>query len=265
MANVVHKTAAARNCASRDPSTVNRGRVGLGPVTHAAHGQRRRGRQPRISRDRIVEAAYEIGIENLTMAAVAERLGVSHQSLYGWVQDRDEVVDLVSDLLVRRLEISAPPDPGGWRDSLRAYANGLRGLAGEMPGFAAASLGRFRRTEGFVKVNNDVLHVLTRVGFEPALAQRIYDTLNTSLLGWIAREEALGAIRDHPRSERSESVLLAELGAPADERFEFLVHTFLAGLPDPPPGRARSAAEPELEIDLSSSAPARVGVGSDLG
>lgn len=56
-------------------------------MTYAAHGQRRRGRLPRISRDRIVEAAYELGIENLTMAAVAERLGVSHQSLYNWVQD----------------------------------------------------------------------------------------------------------------------------------------------------------------------------------
>lgn len=262
MANVVHKTAAARNCAARDPSAVNRGRVGLGPVTHAAHGQRRRGRQPRISRDRIVEAAYEIGIENLTMAAVAERLGVTHQSLYGWVQDRDEVVDLVSDLLVRRLEISAPPDPGGWRDSLRAYANGLRGLAGEMPGFAAASLGRFRRTEGFVKVNNDVLHVLTGVGFEPALAQRIYDTLNTSLLGWIAREEAMQPLLDEHKAELAPktaagganehghiatALAVAELKAERDERFEFLVHTFLAGLPDPPT-RTGGNATPDVPI-----------------
>ena len=98
-------------------------------MTYAADGQRRRGRPPRISRDHIVDAACEVGIENLTMAAVAERLGVTHQSLYGWVQDRDELIDLVSDRLIRRIEILPPADPADWRDSLRSYANGLRRLA----------------------------------------------------------------------------------------------------------------------------------------
>ena len=106
------------------------------PMTYAADGQRRRGRPPRISRDDIVDAACELGIENLTMAAVAERLGVTHQSLYGWVQDRDELIDLVSDRLIRRLEIKPPDDPADWRDSLRSYANGLRRLAEEMLAWA---------------------------------------------------------------------------------------------------------------------------------
>jgi len=86
-------------------------------MTYAADGQRRRGRPPRISRDHIVDAACEVGIENLTMAAVAERLGVTHQSLYGWVQDRDELIDLVSDRLIRRIEILPPADPADWRRS----------------------------------------------------------------------------------------------------------------------------------------------------
>ena len=239
-------------------------------MTYAAHGQRRRGRLPRISRDRIVEAAYELGIENLTMAAVAERLGVSHQSLYNWVQDRDEVIDLVSDLLIRRLEITVPADPAEWRDSLRSYANGLRRLAEEMRGFASAGLGRFRTTEGFVQVNDDVLHVLTGVGFEPALAQRIYDTLNTSLLGWIAREEALGEERSQlatpssrggQRSGRALLVATTELRAPADERFEFLVHTFLAGLPDPP--RRHTVPQPEDVVELRDALVAPLGQGRE--
>jgi AcrR family transcriptional regulator len=80
-------------------------------MTYAADGQRRRGRPPRISRDDIVDAACELGIENLTMAAVAERLGVTHQSLYGWVRDRDELIDLVSDRLIRQ----PTPPTGGTR------------------------------------------------------------------------------------------------------------------------------------------------------
>jgi len=219
------------------------------PMTYAADGQRRRGRPPRISRDDIVDAACELGIENLTMAAVAERLGVTHQSLYGWVQDRDELIDLVSDRLIRRLEIKSPADPADWRDSLRSYANGLRRLADEMPSFAAAGLGRFRMTDGFVRVNDAVIRMLERVGFEPAMAQRIYDTWNTVLLGWLAREEALSGVRGAGGAASAQCV---ELRSPSVERFEFLVHAFLAGLPDPP-DRGHRDPVPELPIDLRTS------------
>jgi len=221
-------------------------------MTYAADGQRRRGRPPRISRDDIVDAACELGIENLTMAAVAERLGVTHQSLYGWVQDRDELIDLVSDRLIRRLEIEPPADPADWRDSLRSYANGLRRLAEEMPGFAAAGLGRFRVSERYVELNDTVIRILERVGFESVMAQRIYDTWNTVLLGWLAREEALSGVRGSVGAGTSASAQFVELRSPSDERFEFLVHAFLAGLPDPP-DRGHRDPGPELPIDLRTS------------
>lgn len=223
-------------------------------MTYAAHGQRRRGRQPRISRDRIVEAAYEIGIEQLTMAAVAERLGVTHQSLYGWVSDRDELIDLVSDQLIRRLEILRPALSTHRRDALRSYANGLRRLSGEMPGFAAAGLGRFRTTEGFARVNADVLSVLVEAGFDESMSQRIHETLTTALHGWLAREEALDGVRRWPagtdtadRDDPAIRVARDELRLPSDDRFEFLVHSLLAGLPDPPCGLG--AGDPP-EVDL---------------
>lgn len=220
-------------------------------MTYAADGQRRRGRPPRISRDHIVDAACELGIQNLTMAAVADRLGVTHQSLYGWVQDRDDLIDLVSDRLIRRIEILPPVDPADWRDSLRHFANGLRRLAEGTPGFATAGLGRFRVTPGYIDVNREVVGVLEHVGFEPVMAQRIYNTLNTVLLGWLAREEALWDIPGLVDPDAWEAQI-AELRSPSDERFEFLVHAFLAGLPDPP-DRVHLATDPELPIDLRSS------------
>ena len=227
------------------------------PMTYAADGQRRRGRPPRISRDHIVDAACELGIENLTMAAVAERLGVTHQSLYGWVQDRDELIDLVSDRLIRRIEILPPADPADWRDSLRSYANGLRRLAEETPGFATAGLGRVRTTAGYADVNRAVVGVLEQVGFELVMAQRIYNTLNTVLLGWLAREETLSDVPGLVDPD-AWAAQIAELRSPSDERFEFLVHAFLAGLPDPP-DRVHLAPVPELPIDLRSS-PGAAGV-----
>jgi hypothetical protein len=73
------------------------------------------------------------------------------------------------------------------------------------------------------------------------MAERIYETLTTAVLGWLAREEALDGTRRRPDESDpargvSRVVLVArdELHSPGDERFEFLIHSLLAGMPDPP-------------------------------
>ena len=86
------------------------------------------------------------------------------------------------------------------------------------------------------------------------MAQRIYDTLNTVLLGWLAREKSLIAVRQRLSAGASGTPRLitdlaeAELRAPADERFEFLIHSFLAGMPDPLPVRLASPVEVVVDI-----------------
>lgn len=163
------------------------------------------------------------------------------------------MIDLVSDRLIRRIEILPPADSAEWRDSLRSYANGLRRLAEETPGFAVAGLRRFRTLDGFEKLNRDALLLLTDIGFEPPMAHRIYDALNSVLFGWLAREQSLIAVRQRLSGASGTPGLItelaeAELRAPADERFEFLVHSFLAGMPDPLPGRLAPAVEVVVDI-----------------
>lgn len=54
---------------------------------------RRAGRPRRLTLDQILDAGLAIGLDhNLTMAAVAERLGVSATVLYGYVSGRDELI-----------------------------------------------------------------------------------------------------------------------------------------------------------------------------
>jgi AcrR family transcriptional regulator len=245
-------------------------------MTYAApEPRRRRGRKPLISRERIVEAAFELGIEHLTMAAVAERLGVSHQSLYNWVRDRDELIDLVSDQLVAGIRLPDEPDLEAWRDSLRVLANGLHRIADAAPGFAAAGLGRYRTSPAYLDLNESTLRLLVDAGFEPAMAQRTYETVITVLLGWLAREDTNAPLRAHPdrarialevsaassggRHERSSAAALAELAAPTDERFEFLVHTVLAGLPDPATKTAVELGNTLLDIREPATVGAPIG------
>lgn len=59
------------------------------------------GRPRRLTLPQIITAALEIGLENLTMTAVAKRLGVSGTVLYGYISNRDELVRLVASQLVQ--------------------------------------------------------------------------------------------------------------------------------------------------------------------
>ena len=206
--------------------------------------RRGRGRPPRISREQIVAAAFELGLDGLTMAAVAQHLGTTHQAFYGWVTSRDELFDLVTDTLVEQLSVPALNEAGDWRASLRTFAADLGRLLSRLPGFAAAGLARYRTSPPFLRLNEQALQVLTAAGFTPSQAQRIYQTFGTALLGWRAREDAyrslpasataplVGGPSDGP-FPLTRAAALAELASPPEDRYQFLADALLAGFPDP--------------------------------
>src|SRR4051812_38005569 len=70
----------------------------------------RRGRPPRISRAQIAEAALEVGLADLTMAAVADELGVTVAALYHHVDSKDDLLRLAADRSAGRLPL--PEDHG---------------------------------------------------------------------------------------------------------------------------------------------------------
>ena len=210
------------------------------------------GRPARLSQEQIVAAALDVGIAELTMTAVADRLATSHQALYRWVRNRDELVALVADAYVQRLDV-APAEGEHWRTWLRRFADSLRRtVLNNLPGFAAEGLTTFRTTLPFLRLNETALRVLTGAGFTAAEAQRIYQTVGTALLGWLAREDAYRALRSDPDSlqravdatvgaaqdggdglDLLRDAVVAELTAPTEDRYRFLVDALLAGLPEP--------------------------------
>jgi AcrR family transcriptional regulator len=94
-------------------------------------GQRDRPRRERrdgLSVDRIVEAAIELadadGLEAVSMARVAERLGFTAMALYRHVASKDELLVLMQDAAV------GPPPPfdeslPGWRPQLERWCSAL--------------------------------------------------------------------------------------------------------------------------------------------
>lgn len=87
------------------------------PVPEARRGA---GRPRRLSLDLIIRAACEIGLENLDMAALAERLNTGVATLYGYVRSREHLLELVVD----RLASEAHDDfsARSWQDVLEQHA-----------------------------------------------------------------------------------------------------------------------------------------------
>ncbi|BDG05166.1 TetR/AcrR family transcriptional regulator C-terminal domain-containing protein [Anaeromyxobacter oryzae] len=88
-------------------------------------------RQP-LDRAQIVQAALglldEVGLDELTMRRLGERLGVKAASLYRHVRDKDELLILLADEISGR--IPAPSAEGPWKARLTEMAhNYRRGLA----------------------------------------------------------------------------------------------------------------------------------------
>lgn len=92
----------------------------------------KRGPRPNLSIEQIVDAAIDIataeGLGPLSMNRVAEKLGKSAMSLYRYVRNKDELLQLMTD--VSAVKFPPPePDPAlGWRPNLERWAYALVGL-----------------------------------------------------------------------------------------------------------------------------------------
>lgn len=77
------------------------------------------GRPRRLTREAIVAAACDIGLADIEMSHVAERLNTGVATLYSYVRGRDHLLELAA----RKLATDALADRGqSWQDVLRDHA-----------------------------------------------------------------------------------------------------------------------------------------------
>jgi AcrR family transcriptional regulator len=105
--------------------------IGVPPAMALAWGvAERAGRGPKrtLSLRQVLDAgiglAVEQGLSAVSMARVAERVGVSTMALYRYVPAKDDLLELMVDTA-----LGAPPalpDGTSWRDGLRLWAEGCR-------------------------------------------------------------------------------------------------------------------------------------------
>jgi AcrR family transcriptional regulator len=99
-----------------------------------------------LTRDRVIEhaaaVADEVGVDNLTLAAVAQRCGVSLPGLYKHIEGLDAVKRDIALIAVRELTAALAAAAAGvaGRDALRELATAYRSYARSHPGHYSAIL-----------------------------------------------------------------------------------------------------------------------------
>ena len=209
----------------------------------------RRGRPPQISRQDVVGAAMEIGLDRFTMTSVAERLGVTTPALYTHVDGRDDLLELASTELVGRIE--AGLDTGGdWRAFLTSLARAVRdaltwshwAVMSQFEGPSAAGLA----------IGERGLALLIDAGFTPSDAARgIWLVLRVALTAGPASDPSIELQRrtapelaDPPAGLPLIRRAVAELDRdPETDAFEWDLGVVLDGLADRMPRTTRRRAK----------------------
>lgn len=150
----------------------------------------RLGRPPRISRTMIAEAAHELGLDGLTLRAVADHLGVSIAALYHHVSSKDDLMRLAAEYSVAR--VPRPEDHGQhWALWLAEWAEYNLDAFVARPGLLTQYM-EGGITPAAIAGNLDtILGVLVRQGFTILEANAAYELVTSCALG-----TAVGIIRD---------------------------------------------------------------------
>ncbi|GGP51315.1 TetR/AcrR family transcriptional regulator [Streptomyces sindenensis] len=150
-------------------------------------GKTRPGRPPRLSRERIAEAALQGDVATLTMRELATRLGVSHSSLYRWVPDRDGVLDLVSEVMVERVLPEDEPDDENWLDWLTRLAWAMHDEFLAVPGYAAHVARPHRHhPESFGRLRDRAVAAFRAGGADVRQAEENWALFGLGVVRWLA-------------------------------------------------------------------------------
>ena len=140
------------------------------------------GRPPRISRQMIAEAANQIGLEGLTLRAVADHLGVTIAALYHHVSGKDDLMRAAAEFSAATVPI--PQDTGQhWAVWLQEWAAYNHDIFLAQPALLAQYLEGAIPMET-IAVNVDrILGLLVRDGFTVLDANAAYEVVTACALG----------------------------------------------------------------------------------
>jgi AcrR family transcriptional regulator len=207
------------------------------PETHPA----RPGPRPRFTREEVLEAALRVidreAPEAFTMRRVADELGMGVMTLYGYVRNKEEIVEGVTAVAFGEEDGPERPDRG-WEDQVRTDVERLHGVCRRHPHLVALILGQTAASPGLFRLRERMLGTLLAAGFDELTALHALGILTSYALGFgglqagAAPIDLPDRIRELPAAEFPHLAEAAD-GYSAhlsDEAFEQGLEFILAGL-----------------------------------
>lgn len=171
----------------------------------------RRGRPPKLSRERILEAALDLidreGIGGLTMRSLARDLQVDPMALYRHVRDKDDLLGAMCDHLLSDLDPIDADAP--WEPQVRDLAIRLRDRFAARPALLPALASAPVTPAGIVMAGRGI-DLLVRAGLDPPTANGAFNAVFSYVLGYAVIEASIPPPADQ---EPLRAAALAHLGA----------------------------------------------------
>lgn len=195
------------------------------------------GRPRSIDRDKIVATAHRLGLENLTMRAIAEQLGVTTQALYNHIGGRRELLLLLANDHSELYDLGPDGADLPWRPWLSGFAHALRRHLDDQPGLAAAVVTRSPTSPTALRFVERTVAKLAEDGFSVADALRAYRVVLEFVVGWTQRDTHPEPAGHLPPVETTTDLQAAITAAWSDSAGEDLFSLGLEALLDGLSGR----------------------------
>ncbi|THA69269.1 TetR family transcriptional regulator [Streptomyces sp. A0958] len=204
----------------------------------------------KIDRSRVADTALrllnEVGLDGLSLRAIAKELDVKAPALYWHFKDKQALLDEMATVMYRRMlaDDLPGPAPDSWQDQLVAYNSALRRtLLRYRDGAKVYGGAQFTGTDHADGLETH-LRTMLDAGFELRQAVRACTTAYAYTMGFVSEEQGVRPMPDEGRregfdvGERAERLARYPLAAAAgpeifgrfDERFEEGLRLIVAGI-----------------------------------
>jgi AcrR family transcriptional regulator len=157
-----------------------------------------------LDRKRVADTALkvlnEVGLDGLSLRAIAKELDVKAPALYWHFKDKQALLDEMATEMYRRMVACAPLAPEDtWQELLLKSNRGLRdALLGYRDGAKVFSGSRFTGTLHAVEMEQ-TLRLFTEAGFTLAQAVRATSTAYLYTIGFVSEEQGVQPLPDERR------------------------------------------------------------------
>ena len=144
--------------------------------------------------DTALRLLNEVGLEGLTLRAIAAELNVKAPALYWHFKDKQALLDEMATEMVRRMRADFSAAPADWREALTQAMTGLRAHLLRYRDGAKVYSGTRLTDVSFAEPMEAQLRALTEQGFTPAAAARAWQTAYSYTIGYVIEEQAMGGL-----------------------------------------------------------------------